>query len=143
MMHLSDSEFAQQFEVCTLNPTLFTHEAHLRLAWIHVKQYGVVEAVQHICPQIAGYDRVFGDGTKYHQTVTIASLQVIDHFIRKSKSATFADFMIEFPRLRTHFREILAQHYSIDIFKDARAKTQYIEPDTLPFDREIDARLLV
>lgn len=136
MLHLSDNDFAEQFAHCTLEPTLFTHEAHLRLAWLHVTHYGVLQAIQNICPQIAAYDKVFGDGTKYHKTVTIASVFVIDHFIHKSTSSTFENFIAEFPRLRTHFRDILSQHYSTDIVKDARAKTRYFVPDLQPFDSD-------
>ena len=37
---LSDEEFEQQFQNCLLSPVLFTHEAHLRLAFIHILKYG-------------------------------------------------------------------------------------------------------
>ncbi len=133
MMHLSDSEFEQQFVACTLDPSLFTHQAHLRLAWIHVTKYGPASAIDNICAQIQTYDKVFGDGTKYHVTVTIASVYIMDHFICKSYSQAFNDFMIEFPRLRTHFKEIIAQHYVNDIFKNVQAKDFYVAPDLQPF----------
>jgi hypothetical protein len=134
MMHLSDTEFAQQFANCTLDPKLFTHEAHLRLAWIHVRRDGVSQAIENIRSQITAYDRKFGDGSKYHETITIAAIHVIDHFIRKSTSTRFSDFINEFPRLQTHFRDILAQHYTSDIFTDAEAKTTFVHPDRQPFD---------
>jgi len=134
MLHLSDPEFEEQFANCALDPKLFTHLGHLRLAYVHLKKYGSDRAVKNICAQIEEYDKTFGDGTKYHATVTVAAVAVMDHFIRKSGSETFSDFIKEFPRLETHFRDILAQHYSFDIFKDARAKANFIEPDLLPFD---------
>jgi hypothetical protein len=37
--YLSDKEFEEQFETCQMNPSIFSHEAHLRLGWI---QYGGV-----------------------------------------------------------------------------------------------------
>lgn len=136
MTHLSDTEFEEQFANCTLDPKLFTHLGHLRLAYVHINKYGSEQAVQNVCAQIEGYDKTFGDGTKYHATVTVAAVAVMDHFIRKSKSRTFSDFIDEFPRLKSHFRDILAQHYSFDIFKDVRAKVEFIKPDLLPFDQE-------
>ena len=33
---LTDQEFSAQFEQTTLDAALFNHEAHLRLAWIHL-----------------------------------------------------------------------------------------------------------
>lgn len=140
MMHLSDTEFEDRFANCTLDPKLFTHLGHLRLAYIHLKKYGTESAIKNICAQIEIYDKTFGDGTKYHATVTIAAVAIIDHFIRKSRSETFSDFIEEFPRLESHFRDIIAQHYSFDIFKDARAKVDFIKPDLLPFDEEYHQR---
>lgn len=136
MIHLSDTDFENQFADCTLDPNLFTHLGHLRLAYVHLKKYGSTQAIKNLCTQIAQYDRTFGDGTKYHVTVTIAAVAVIDHFIRKSVSQTFSEFIGEFPRLETHFKEILARHYSFDIFKNAGAKADFIKPDLLPFDKE-------
>ena len=33
---LSDELFEEQFQNCQLNPALTNHEAHLRIAWIHI-----------------------------------------------------------------------------------------------------------
>ena len=133
-LHLNDTEFESQFANCTLDPELFNHEAHLRLAWVHVRKYGQEQAVNNLCSQIAHFDSTFGDGTKFHLTLTIASAKVIDHFLKKSSSTTFSEFIAEFPRLRTNFKDILAFHYGTDIFKDERAKHSYVKPDLLPFE---------
>jgi hypothetical protein len=37
---LSNREFEEQFSNMHLDPALFTHKAHLRLAWIHISRYG-------------------------------------------------------------------------------------------------------
>jgi hypothetical protein len=34
-LELTDLEFEANFKNCSLNPDIFSHEAHLRLAWIH------------------------------------------------------------------------------------------------------------
>lgn len=54
---LSDEEFEEEFADCILNLSLFTHEAHLRLAYIHIKKYGQVMAVENICSQIKAFDQ--------------------------------------------------------------------------------------
>jgi hypothetical protein len=131
---LTDSEFESQFENCTLDPELFTHEAHLRLAWIHVRKYGLEKAEKNLCRQIAKFDTIFGDGTKFNITLTIASAKTIHHFKQKTLSETFPDFISEFPRLRSNFKDILACHYGIDILKNEKAKRSYLEPDLQPFE---------
>ena len=134
MTQLTDTEFEQQFASCTLNPDLLTHEEHIRLAWIHLRKYGLTAAVENLCTQIAKYDKVHGDGTKYHQTLTVAAVYVVDHFVRLSHAETFEEFKAEFPELLTHFRELISRHYSEIRLNDSRAKHQYLEPDIESFD---------
>jgi hypothetical protein len=40
-LDLSDNEFEKQFINCELSPDIFSHEAHLRLAWINIKKMGL------------------------------------------------------------------------------------------------------
>lgn len=133
MMLLSDADFSQQFADCTLDPKLFTHSAHLRLAWISIRQNGITKAIALIREQIKAYDQKFGDGTKYHETLTVAALHVVHHFMKRSYADSFDGFISEFPRLKTHFKDLIAQHYSIDLFQDADAKEKYVQPDLQDF----------
>jgi hypothetical protein len=43
---LSDSEFEKKFESCEFDHSMFNHEAHLRLAWIHIHNYGIEKALK-------------------------------------------------------------------------------------------------
>jgi hypothetical protein len=130
---LTNQQFEEKFKNCTLPPVLFTHEAHLRLAYIHVTKYGLNKAIENLCQQIANFDIKFGDGTKFNKTVTIASAQVMNHFINKSKSTNFKELLDEFPNLKNNFLGLLKSHYTLDIFNDKKAKQEYLEPDLLPF----------
>lgn len=131
---LSDSEFLEAFENGSLNPKLFNHEAHLRLAWLNIQNHGEQIAVEKTCSGIKHFDVIYGKGDKFHTTITVAAVKVVCHFMKKSKSTDFFDFMEEFPRLRMAFKELLEQHYSSAIFSNQQAKTDYIHPDVLPFD---------
>jgi hypothetical protein len=130
---LTDTEFQFAFQTCTLDPTLFTHEAHLRLAWIHVKKYRVEQAIENINTQLLQFVDHVGARDKFNKTVTVAATRAVNHFINKSKSESFADFIQEFPRLKYNFKEVLTFHYGHDIFKSEKAKGEYVEPDLLPF----------
>jgi len=130
---LSDAEFVRQFTSLTLEPAWFTHEAHLRLAWIHLQQYPVDIAAALLCDQIRLFDQTFGDGKQYNKTVTIAAAKAMHHFMQKAKATTFQALLTEFPRLKTSFKDLLFCHYSFDIFRNTEAKSKYLEPDLLPF----------
>lgn len=131
---LSDIDFEVQFANCQLAPSLFNHEAHLRLAWIHIKKYGVEKALNNIQQQLLQFVSHLGAKDKYNTTLTVAAIKAVDHFITKSKSDRFNEFILEFPQLKTKFKELMASHYSIDIFNSPKAKNSYLAPDLLPFD---------
>jgi len=130
---LNDMQFEEKFENCTLAPILFTHEAHLRLAYIHVTKYGLRKAISNLCYQIADFERNFGDGRKFNKTITVASAKVVHHFINKSKSIDYQGLLNEYPRLKSNFKSLIKTHYSLNVFIDKTAKHEYLEPDLTPF----------
>lgn len=130
----NDEEFELQFEKGTFPPALFTHEAHLRLAWVYIGKYGIERACDKLCYEIRQFDKLHGDGSKFNKTVTIAAARAVYHFMLKSNSDSFAALLIEFPRLKTAFKDLLDQHYAFDVFSNETAKVSYVEPDILPFD---------
>ena len=130
---LSDELFEQQFQTCTLNSALFSHEAHLRLAWIHIKKYGVEKAAENISEQLTTFVAYAGARDKYNKTLTIAAIKAINHFIYQSGTNNFYDFIQEFPRLKFNFKELMSYHYQIDIYNSEIAEREFVEPDLLPF----------
>lgn len=131
---LDDHAFERQLEDCTLPAEVFTHEAHLRLAWIHINTYGIEKAIENIRLQLVSYVDALGARDKYNETLTVAAIRVVYHFMLQSKSKNFQDFITEFPRLKYNFKELIHSHYGVDIFSSTRAKQKYLEPDLLPFD---------
>jgi hypothetical protein len=133
-LELTDLQFEQQFADCKIDPALFSHEAHLRLAWIHIDKYGIDTAVTNICAQLKSFVQFLGVPEKYNETVTVAAIRAVYHFKLKSSTDNFHDFIAENPRLKMNFRELLAQHYKTDIFNSVKAKRRFIKPELLPFD---------
>lgn len=133
-LKLSNEEFTTQFKKGALSPDLFTHQAHLRLAWLHISHYGIDQAITNITTQIKNYTRLLGAEDKYHETVTIAAIRAVYHFMMKSTTNSFPDFIAENTRLQTHFKALLASHYSYNVFNHSEAKASYIAPDLLAFD---------
>jgi len=130
----TDEAFEKQFKFGLLHPSYFTHEAHLRLAWIHLHKYGLENALKNVTSQIEAFTILHDARTKYNTTVTVAAVRAVHHFMRESESKTFKDFIEEFPRLKFDFKELLGYHYAFNIFASEEAKDSYLEPDLLPFD---------
>ena len=130
---LTDLKFEMQFANCSMDPNLFSHEAHIRLAWIHIHKYGVEKACDNVCVQIQKFDRVFDEGIKFNHTVTVACVRAVNHFIQKNKIEKFDHFISTYPQLETNLRGILDCHYGFDIYNNKMAKEEYLEPDLLAF----------
>ena len=119
---------------CTLSTSIFSHEAHLRLAWINIDKYGIENAEINIQNQLKKYVNFIGAEDKYNTTLTIAAIKAVYHFMLKSESDNFRDLIAEFPTLKYNFKELMAFHYGFDIYTSVDAKKEYLAPDLLPFD---------
>lgn len=131
----SDDEFEIEFENCRFPDALFSHEAHLRLAWIHITKYGEETAVQNMRRQIKSFAISIGQNGVYHETVTAASVIIISKIIQRELIDTFRQLLNMFPDLLRNFKGILSNHYSIDIFNSEIARISYIPPDKSTFDQ--------
>ena len=131
---LTDKEFLTQFESCELPPTVFSHEAHLRLVYLYLKQAGIKQAIAKVTSGIKHYVQYLGAQDKYNETLTVAAVRVVYHFMLKGETKSFAEFIIQYPRLTTSFKDLLAQHYGFNIFQSEKAKEIYLEPDLLAFN---------
>ena len=131
---LTDFEFEQLFSAQLIPPSLFSHEAHLRLAWINIQLYGLDKALEKVSSCLKNYVAHVGAEEKFNATLTIAAVKAVSHFMKKSDAEKFKDFILQFPRLKYQFKELMACHYGFDIYHSPEAKQYFLEPDLLPFD---------
>ncbi len=122
---LSDEEFEEKFSSKKFKPLWFTHEAHLRLAWIYITTYGKKVAFEKYSSQLQEFAEKYNAEGKYNATVTFASIQIMNDFIEKSNTYDFQDFITEFPQLKSNFKDLLQTYYSEDIFKSTKQNSKY------------------
>ncbi|WP_318308323.1 hypothetical protein [Flagellimonas crocea] len=130
---MDDAHFIRAFEAGKFQPKAFNHRAHIKLAWIYLNLFDEETTISKTCGAIKNFDKLHGDGSKYHHTLTVAAVKVVHHFKQKSMATTFDDFVAENPKLIASFKELLFQHYGESLLADPRGKTAYLEPDLLPF----------
>ncbi|MER3373679.1 MAG: hypothetical protein RIM83_03495 [Allomuricauda sp.] len=104
----SDSEFVEAFERGSLNPKLFNHEAHLRLAWIYIQSHGEQKAIEKTCAGIKHFDILHGDGTKFNAEITTTAIRVMNGLMEKSESTSFQGLLEEFPQLVLNFKDLVS-----------------------------------
>ncbi len=103
---LTDAEFEWQFTSAKLDPAVFSHEAHLRLAWIHLNRYGLERAIEHITGQLRNYTRAVGAADKYNETVTRAAIYAVNHFKIRSGCTDFREFYFGKRALKNQFPQL-------------------------------------
>jgi hypothetical protein len=130
----SDEVFEEKFKKGTFPPVHFSHEAHLRLAYIHLKKYGLEQSIVNMCTQIYDFAIKYGATMKFNATVTYASLQIMYYYMNKSECDTFPKLMEEFPGLLQDFKSEIQRHYSWDVFRSPEAKAKIHKPDLKPFE---------
>ncbi len=109
-LEYSDDVFIRLFSECSFPTSLFNHEAHIRLAWILLQQYGYRTASNKLCQFIERYDFVHGDGTKYDRQTTLSCAWIIH--ARMQPKETFLTFIQSHPDLKTHMRDLLHEALS-------------------------------
>lgn len=130
---LTDDAFEAAFSDFSLRPGWFTHEAHIRLAFIHVNKYGLTDAVKNMRSQIKAFAENLGIYDKYHDTVTIAAVYMVHDYMQQTDNSSFDSFLQTGGNELRHFKDLLKKHYSYNVFKDPTARKTYVAPDLTPF----------
>jgi hypothetical protein len=144
---MTDSEFLTAFEECTLVRKDWTHEAHVRMAWLYLTQLPDTEtAFARVRGGIKKLNATFARQrsplcrtanpkdarglTGYHETITAAFVAVIASRIAPGED--FAAFRDRNPDLFDRKFPTLLKHYRPERLYSPTAKKEFIEPDLIP-----------
>jgi hypothetical protein len=129
--HLSDREFVEAFEACTISGSEFHHGDHVRVAWLYVRESGEKEAEQKLLSGIRKLATHVGSPQKFHHTMTVAWLRMV------VASRGCADARVSFSEWAEANgylgdKDLLLEHYSKERLDGAEAKAGWVEPDLRP-----------
>jgi hypothetical protein len=130
---MTDDVFLGAFEECQLPKALWTHEAHVRMAWLYLQQRPLIEVIPVVRGAIQRYNNSFGNPEGYHETITVAYLRLIDHRIGdRARERSFAEFRENHPDLLDRTLSALLRHYSREVLFSKEAFRTFVEPDLSP-----------
>ncbi|MFO0936187.1 MAG: hypothetical protein U0798_06700 [Gemmataceae bacterium] len=129
---MSDEELRIAFEACTLPKADWTHEAHVRMAWIYLSTRSYEEALESIRAGIQKYNLSLGNTSGYHDTITVAFARLIKSSILQSPGDNFPGFHARCPGLFRKSPSPLAPYYSKERLASADAVSSFVEPDLSP-----------
>jgi hypothetical protein len=81
---MQDEEFIAQFESCRLSGDNFHHPDHVRLAWLYLGRYSLLDALIRFSEGLKRFALAKGNPGLYHETITIAYLFLIHERIKRS-----------------------------------------------------------
>ncbi|CCN34603.1 conserved hypothetical protein [Vibrio nigripulchritudo SO65] len=129
-----DKIFLQQVESCGFPISEFNHKAHIRLGYIYLAGMSLESALDRMrnsLTNLLSHNEIAPEG-KYHETLTKAWLIAILCFMKKSEGCVLFDHFIEAnPELLSS--DLLLHHYAKATLFSDQARTQFVEPDELPF----------
>jgi hypothetical protein len=130
-----DRNFRSAFENFTVAPSQFNHEAHVRLAYIYLVESDVESAVQRMREALLNFIEHNGiPRSKFHETITRAWVLAVRHFMNKSSSTSFHDFIAKSQVLLDS--KIMLTHYSASVLFSSDARASFVEPDLDPIPRQ-------
>jgi hypothetical protein len=124
---MTDSEFLAAFEACAVANTDFHHADHIRLAWIYLRTYPLLEAIDRFSTSLKRFAAHHGATGLYHETITWAYLLLIHE--RMNGEASFDAFRAAHPDLFTWKPSVLQRYYAPETLASERARRVFVMPD--------------
>jgi hypothetical protein len=78
-----DAQFLAALEDCTLPPDCFDHAAHVRAGYLYLGRAPFPQATAAMCATIARYARALGKPERYHETISVAFMALINAQLRQ------------------------------------------------------------
>lgn len=104
---LEDKLLINSLKECSLHPAIFTHEAHLRVAYILIKNNTLNEAKIKMNELLKNFTKYLGVEDKFDQILTERSVEVMRKMISSSKTTDFKEFIIENQELKNNFSALI------------------------------------
>ena len=75
---MTDAEFLAALEAATLPESDFNHAGHVRAAWLYLRQSSFPTALAQMSSALQTYAAARGKPDRYHETMTVAFLALIN-----------------------------------------------------------------
>jgi hypothetical protein len=126
---MTDEAFARAFEAGTVTPEQFDHVAHLRVAWVYLREAGSADAaLPRMRDAIQRFAAAAGASQKYHETITVVWMRLLeDAGTQVARRCELSELIGLRPELAD--KNLPLKYYSRQhLFSDA-AREAYVPPD--------------
>ena len=127
---MSDEEFIRSFEACRLPAERFHHQEHVRVVWLYLLRYSVLETLERFSESLKRFAAANGKATLYHETISWAYVFLIhERMARGAGEQTWQEFMETNSDLFDWQTSILKSYYRDGTLKSELARKTFVLPD--------------
>lgn len=130
-MPMTDEEFARAFEAGSVTPEAFDHLAHVRVAWVYLRESASEEeALARMRAAIRRFAAAAGASGKYHETITVLWMRLLADVKAGGSAGELADVLRTYPALAD--KDLPLRYYSRERLFSDEARAAWVEPDRQP-----------
>lgn len=127
---MRDDELVAKFEDTSLPMGCFHHEDHVRIAFLYLKQFPVLEVLERFPTALRRYAAAHGKNGLYHETITWAYIFIIRERISgTSRVVSWEEFKDENPDLFCKQAKLLEKYYKPETLASPIARSGFLMPD--------------
>jgi len=127
---MNDEEFIAGFEACTLPAEGFHHEQHVRVVWLYLRRYPVLETIMKFSESLKRFATANGKPNLYHETITWAYVFLIHERIKRNgQEQNWQEFVETNADLFDWKDNILKSYYHEETIRSDFARRTFVFPD--------------
>jgi hypothetical protein len=127
---MTDGELLEQFENCTLPISAFHHQDHVRLAFLYLCEYPVLEALRRFSTALTRFATANGKSGLYNETITWAFVLLIrERMARAGQPQIWSEFAAGNADLLDWKDNVLKKYYRGETLASELAKSTFLFPD--------------
>jgi hypothetical protein len=127
---VTDDEFIANFESGGLDAQSFHHADHVRVAFLYLRRYPALEALQRFSTSLAGFAAVIGKPQIYHETTTWAFMLLIrERLARTGSDQSWTEFAAVNADLLDWKDNVLKKYYRNETLSSDLARKTFLFPD--------------
>ena len=127
---MSDDEFIASFEAGSLANESFHHADHVRMAFLYVRRYPALEALERFSASLVRFATAHGKPQLYHETITWAFLFLIrERLARMGSPLSWDEFAAGNADLLDWKNNILKKYYRPETLSSDLARSTFVFPD--------------
>jgi hypothetical protein len=128
---MDDEELIAKFEDTSLPLERFHHEEHVRIAFLYLQQYPLIEVLTRFPAGLKRYASAHGKSGLYHETISWAFIFIIRErmFGADGVAQNWDEFRECNRDLFGSKKLVLAKYYRDETIGSARARERFVMPD--------------